>query len=57
MRKFWFDNSTKNQVSSILADPLFRLAELYLNYAEAANEAYGPNNSGSGATLYGSPGN
>jgi starch-binding outer membrane protein, SusD/RagB family len=52
MRKFWFDNSTKNQVSSILTDPLFRLAELYLNYAEASNEAYGPTAIGvSGATL------
>jgi hypothetical protein len=28
-----------------------RLAELYLNYAEAANEAYGPNGSAPGATL------
>jgi hypothetical protein len=52
MRKFWFDNSTKNQVSSILTDPLFRLAELYLNYAEASNEAYGPTAIGvGGATL------
>ncbi len=52
MRKFWFDNSTKNQVSSILTDPLFRLAELYLNYAEASNEAYGPTATGvAGATL------
>jgi len=52
MRKYWFDNSTKNQVSSILTDPLFRLAELYLNYAEASNEAYGPTAIGvGGATL------
>lgn len=51
MRKFWFNNSTKNQVSSILADPLMRLAELYLNYAEAANEAFGPNTPAPGATL------
>ena len=51
MRKFWFDNSTKNQVSSILADPLMRLAELYLNYAEAVNEAYGPNGTAPGSTL------
>jgi hypothetical protein len=51
LRKFWFNNSTKNQVTSILTDPLFRLAELYLNYAEAANEAYGPNTAAPGATL------
>ncbi len=52
MRKFWFNNSTKNQVSSNgFADPLMRLAELYLNYAEAANEAYGPNTPAPGATL------
>jgi hypothetical protein len=52
MRKFWFNNSTKNQVSSILSDPLCRLAEIYLNYAEASNEAYGPTTIGvAGATL------
>lgn len=28
-----------------VTDPLIRLAELYLNYAEAVNEAYGPNES------------
>jgi hypothetical protein len=52
MRKFWFNNSVKNTVSSILTDPLMRLAELYLNYAEASNEAYGPQVLGvPGATL------
>jgi hypothetical protein len=52
MRKFWWDNSTKNTITGILTDPLFRLAELYLNYAEASNEAYGPKVIGvSGATL------
>ena len=52
MRKYWFDNSTKNQVSNILTDPLMHLAELYLNYAEASNEAYGPAAIGvPGATL------
>ena len=29
----------------------FRLAEIYLNYAEAANEAFGPNGSAPGASL------
>jgi starch-binding outer membrane protein, SusD/RagB family len=51
MRKFWWDNSTKNQITGILTDPLFRFAELYLNYAEAANEAYGPNTPAPGASL------
>jgi starch-binding outer membrane protein, SusD/RagB family len=52
LRKVWWGNSTKNQVSSIFADPLCRLAECYLNYAECSNEAYGPSAKGvSGATL------
>jgi hypothetical protein len=50
-RKYWANNSNNNKISSIFADPLFRLAELYLNYAEAANEAYGPNGSAPGATI------
>ena len=51
LRKVWWNNSTKNQVSSIFADPLCRLAECYLNYAECANEAYGPNGKAPSATL------
>ena len=51
LRKVWWNNSTKNQVSSIFADPLCRLAECYLNYAECANEAYGPNGKAPAATL------
>jgi starch-binding outer membrane protein, SusD/RagB family len=52
LRKIWWNNSTKNQVSSIFADPLCRLAECYLNYAECSNEAYGPTAKGvPGATL------
>jgi hypothetical protein len=51
MRKGWALNSVNNKISSIFADPLYRLGELYLNYAEAANEAYGPNGSAPGATL------
>ena len=52
MRKMWYNNSTKNQVSSIFADPVCRLAEIYLNYAEASNEAYGPTTIGApGATI------
>ena len=41
-RKNWGGQSVKNKTTSIHTDPLIRLAELYLNYAEAANEAYGP---------------
>jgi hypothetical protein len=46
MRKFWGSNSQsasrKKQSSYTYSDPVIRLIELYLNYAEAANEAYGP---------------
>jgi starch-binding outer membrane protein, SusD/RagB family len=52
MRKYWANNSTKNQnSSSIYADPLFRLTELYLNYAEAVNEAYTPTSAITGTTM------
>ena len=34
-----------------LTDPIIRLGELYLNYAEAVNEAYGPNGMAPGSTL------
>ena len=34
--------SQKGQANVLLTDPIIRLAEVYLNYAEAANEAYGP---------------
>jgi len=52
LRKYWANNSTKNQSSSsIYADPLFRLTELYLNYAEAVNEAYGPGGTAPGSSL------
>lgn len=43
--------SSKNSSNVKYSDPLFRLAELYLNYAEAANEAYGPNTPAPGANL------
>lgn len=35
----------------LLTDPIIRLAEVYLNYAEAANEAYGPDGQAPGATM------
>lgn len=51
LRKNWGDNSTKNKVKVRQSDPLLRLAELYLNYAEAVNEAYGPSGTAPGADL------
>jgi len=51
LRKYWANNSTKNRVSAIYADPLFRLSELYLSYAEAVNEAYGPTGTAPGSSL------
>lgn len=51
MRKVWGDQSIKNPVTVNYTTPLIRLGELYLNYAEAANEAYGPNTPAPGATM------
>lgn len=51
LRKNWAGNDTKNKNSAIFSDPLFRLSELYLNYAEAVNEAYGPTGTAPGSTL------
>lgn len=34
--------SNKGNANVLLTDPIIRLAEVYLNYAEAANEAWGP---------------
>jgi hypothetical protein len=51
LRKNWPDNSPKSNGKVRQTDPLFRLAELYLNYAEAVNEAYGPAGNAPGATL------
>lgn len=50
-RKTWGNQSTLNRISPLYTDPLIRLTELYLNYAEAANEAYGPNTAAPGATM------
>jgi len=49
--KLWGGQSVLNNTAPIHTDPIIRLAELYLNYAEAANEAYGPNTPAPGATL------
>lgn len=50
-RKRWGGESNKNNVSVMYTEPIIRLGELYLNYAEAANEAYGPNTPAPGASL------
>ncbi len=50
-RKRWPENSVKNKTNKNVTDPIIRLGELYLNYAEAANEAYGPNGSAPGASM------
>lgn len=50
-RKRWGGESVKNKVTTQYTDPIIRLAELYLNYAEAANEAYGPNVPAPGASM------
>ena len=43
---------SRNGVQNLrLTDPIIRLAEVYLNYAEAANEAYGPDGSAPGAAM------
>jgi hypothetical protein len=51
VRKNWGEQSVKNQTSPIYTQPLIRLGELYLDYAEAANEAYGPSTPAPGASL------
>lgn len=52
LRKNWGNNSTKKKDKVRHNDPLCRLAELYLSYAEASNEAYGPTAIGvAGATM------
>ena len=51
INKIWGGASNKNRVSTRYTDPLMRLTELYLNYAEAANEAYGPTTPAPGASL------
>lgn len=50
-RKYYGDMSVQNQVNTLITDPLIRLTELYLNYAEAVNEAYGPNGKAPGASM------
>lgn len=51
MRKLLDDQNNKNKLEPLMTDPIIRITELYLNYAEAANEAYGPNVAAPGATM------
>ena len=50
-RKYWGEQSVKNPITPQYTCPIIRLTELYLNYAEAANEAYGPNTPAPGADM------
>ncbi|PWJ56857.1 putative outer membrane starch-binding protein [Dyadobacter jejuensis] len=50
-RKTWGEQSVNNKTTPQHTDPIIRLGELYLNYAEAANEAYGPNGAAPGAGM------
>jgi hypothetical protein len=50
-RKVWGGMSPKNPVNVRNTTPMIRLGELYLNYAEAANEAYGAKTPAPGATM------
>lgn len=43
LRKQWRGSRGDKDNKYILLDPLVRLGEIYLSYAECANEAYGPN--------------
>ena len=42
LRKQWRGSRGDKDVAYVLLDPLVRLGELYLGYAECVNEAYGP---------------
>ncbi|MCJ7447656.1 MAG: RagB/SusD family nutrient uptake outer membrane protein [Bacteroidales bacterium] len=51
-RKFWANNSQKNNsVNTYWSEPLCRLSELYLDYAEAVNEGWGPTGTAGGSSL------
>ncbi|MBR6933640.1 MAG: RagB/SusD family nutrient uptake outer membrane protein [Bacteroidales bacterium] len=50
-KKYWNGIYGTKDVSHVFADPQVRVAELYLNYAEAVNEAYGPDGTAPGHSL------
>lgn len=49
--KYWRGARGDKDKSHYHLDPIIRVAELYLNYAEAVNEAYGPDGTAGGSTL------
>jgi len=51
VRKIWGGQSIKNNISVLTTCAMIRLGELYLNYAEAANEGFGPMTPAPGASM------
>jgi len=51
VRKIWGGQSIKNDITVQTTCAMIRLGELYLNYAEAANEGFGPTTPATGATM------
>lgn len=49
--KPWRGDYGSKSTSHHHIDPVIRMAELYLNYAEAVNEAYGPNGTAGSCTI------
>ena len=49
--KRWNGGTNKAAIGGDYTDPLIRVAELYLNYAEAANEVSGPKTAVAGANI------
>ncbi len=50
-KKYWDGKFGTKGTNHYHIDPIVRVAELYLNYAEAVNEAYGPNGTAGGLDL------
>lgn len=48
---YYLTQGWKGHLDYYVNNSVFRMAEVYLNYAEAANEAYGPSGSAPGASL------
>lgn len=51
LRKCWNGGRGDKESAYYITDPLVRLAEVYLSYAECVNEAYGPNGRATTADL------
>lgn len=47
----YWENGNKGNWTFHINNNIFRMSEIYLNYAEAANEAYGPNTAAPGSSL------